>query len=434
MLKRQQFDKIVCLNCPQYSKIYGVFLQMNFLENRRWDDTRRQKVLSYVILGLMGWYVFLCVANYFHQRPLWNDERAVFQSVEVYEGVDYFTKVLINGQNFPRLYLCLIQKISQPFQFSLLSLRFLSFVFMLTAFCAWMRVARYELKNNVHFLMYVLCWLASNALIYYSSELKQYSMDVLSSAVFLLFIYNQDRLEKSGRRLRYALILAVLPAVIFFSYTAFFFFIFPLYNLVVSAKEKRPVIGYIVIYSVSLLVCGFLAYYFDMRLRDVHGYNDYFVSYASVRDFFKTFGEGTRNLFSRWLVERPRVLKRIAFFFFTFGFLNMFGSFFARIKKDGYRLKSMNTVGLIVFFELFIMGSFKSYPFSVLRTSLFFCPILLYLTIQGITAVKKINVYLYRFVFVSFFVFLSFIAVQLSYSFLSGKIELTPLLWWFGTQ
>ncbi len=80
------------------------------------------------------------------------------------------------------------------------------------------------------------------------------------------------------------------------------------------------------------------------------------------------------------------------------------------------------------------MGSFKSYPFSVLRTSLFFCPIILYLTIQGITAVKKINVYLYRFVFVSFFVFLSFIAVQLSYSFLSGKIELTPLLWWFGTQ
>ena len=392
---------------------------------------RRIWIVLSVFLSL--WYVFLCARHYLQARPLWNDEAAVFQSVEAFETKDFFTKVLINGQNFPRFYLCLIHHISKPFDFSILSLRFFSFVAMISAFFVWMKIARLEFKEEFSRFTYMLLWCSSAALIYYAAELKQYSMDVLVSGIFMLFLYQQRHLQEKVGFKRYGLILVVLPALILFSYTAFFYFLFPLYNLILSAREDKKSVRFIMIYVVSLVLFSFLAYYFDMRLRDVYGYDDYFISFASVGTFFKTLGEGITNLFSRWLVERPRILKKIILSFFVFGFLNMFVSFFAHIKEDKYYLTSMKTIGLVIFAELFLMGCIQRYPFSVPRTSLFFCPVVLFLTLSGIMGLKKIHRYLYRIVFYSFFILLIFIFLQLSYLTLHGRIGFAPLLWWFGS-
>lgn len=141
----------------------------------------------FILIAL--WYVTACGVHYFSQRPLWNDELAVFDSIQDFYPSDFFTRELETFQVFPRLYLFYIQSFAKLFDNSVLSLRFFSLVCMMAAFAVWVRVARRELKNPLEFLAFVLCWAASAPLIYYSAELKQYSMDVLVSGIFMSFLY-----------------------------------------------------------------------------------------------------------------------------------------------------------------------------------------------------------------------------------------------------
>src|SRR3989338_9085496 len=193
---------------------------------------------SAIIIITMLWYLSLCLANYFSLRPLWNDEECVLRSLKLFTPARIFNEPLVALQVFPRVYLFLIQKISQPFDFHLLALRFFSFVCMLAAFFVWMKIARYEFKNKIDRLAFALSWCASAVLIYYSAELKQYSMDVLAAALFLLFLYNQERFEKEKPFWLYACTLVSLPVLLLFSYPALFFCFVPLYNLK-TGKETR---------------------------------------------------------------------------------------------------------------------------------------------------------------------------------------------------
>lgn len=403
------------------------------LNSQKPESPGAEKYLSLIIYLLVGWYLLLCTQHYFNQRPLWNDEACVFQSVKTFTPRQMFGEQLKALQVFPRAYLFFIQRISEPFGFSLLSLRFLSFVAMMCAFFIWLRLAQYELRNKLEYLTFVLSWGASALLIYYSAELKQYSMDVLAAAVFLSFLYNQQRLEKDMKTGHYALICALLPALGMFSYTAFLFMFFPLYNLMYSARANPKVIKCVIVYVISFVVFLFLSYCFDMRLRPVsivtEGFGDYFVSFESMGEFFKTFGEGLTNLFSRWFAERPRIIKKIAIFFVSFGTIDLFYAFFANIKKDKFYFKSLNTIALILFGELFVLGALKKYPFVVPRTVLFYCPIVLYLTVRGIKNLQYIHRYLYRTVHGLYIVFLSVVSISLARLIFGGDLGGMPKLW-----
>lgn len=259
-------------------------------------------------------------------------------------------------------------------------------------------------------------------------------MDVFTGALFLLFLYHQDRLQQKDRHERYFLCLVLLPFLGLFSYTAFLFAVLPLYNLILSTRQDIYYLKFAGIYGLSLGFVILLSYFFDMRLRPIdivtEGFNDYFISFQSVGEFLKTFGEGTMNLFSRWFAEQPRIIKKVAIFFVPFGFVNMFYGFFKNIRNEKYFFHSLNTITLILFIELFILGALKKYPFTVPRTSLFFCPIVLYMTVQGIVNIKFINKYLYRIVHGLYVAFLSLMTIGLSHLvIIKGDLGAMPKLW-----
>ena len=182
-------------------------------------------LISAGIVFIAVWYVTVCVLHYLSQRPLWLDENMVFESVKTFAPGEFFSRKLAYDQIFSKLYLFVIQRIAEPFSLSLLSVRFMSFFAMLTAFVVWMRIAGQELKGRSAMLTYVLSWAGSSLLVYYSAELKPYSMDVLASGLFVFFIINADRLQKEKRPL-YLLGMTLLPLLGLFSYPAFLFFIF----------------------------------------------------------------------------------------------------------------------------------------------------------------------------------------------------------------
>ncbi len=389
-------------------------------------------IQSLIILAIL-WYLLLCVLHLLSLRPLWNDEDCVFKSIAAFSPRDFFTKPLAAFQMFPRVYLFLIQQIAKPFQFSLLVLRLPSFLCMLAGFFCWLKIASYELKEKLDYLTFILCWSASVVLIYYAAELKPYSMDVLVASLFILFLYHQQRLEIQEKRWKYFFVLAGLPALVMFSYPAYVFVVLPLYNLLNSVKKDKKNIGLLGTYAGAVLTFGILSYHFDMRLRPVkeltQGFNDYFISFASRGEFLKTFGEGTMNLLSRWFVERPKILKEIGVFFVMPFFLKTLIGFFRNFKKDQFRIKSIHTLALIVFAELFILGAFKKYPFTVPRTSLFFCPIVLLLTVKGIADLKDWNIHLYRLVLGGFIYFLFFVGLGISFFVFAGQLSFRPVLW-----
>jgi len=352
----------------------------------------RSSILKYFSLTVIGWYLFLCTVHYFNQRPLWNDEECVFQSVRNFSAFKMFNESLDSLQVFPRVYLFLIQQFSTQFDFHLLSLRFFPYVAMMSAFFIWIRLADAHIKDRFLYFVFLLSWPASVTLIYYSAELKQYSLDVCLSAILLWFLYRQAQLALKG--VQYRALLCVLPAFVLFSYPAYLFMPLIFWNILRSSNRlfQNPDIY---IFGFSTVLFSGLSYYFDMRLASkivYSGYGDYFVFTDSIQNFFKTTQEGINNLFSRWFVESPRFYRKIARVFVFFGLAQMFVSFFQHIKKDNYKLHSLHTIAFVLFIELFLLGVFKKYPFTVPRTSLFFCPIVLWLTVEGIGSLLTFSV------------------------------------------
>jgi hypothetical protein len=381
---------------------------------------------------LIAWYVGACAVHYLSLRSLWNDELAVLDSIRFLKPSELFVQPLRTDQAFPHFYLFVIQSFAKPFGNYSLSLRFFPFVCMMAAFGVWFGIARRELKNPLEYLTFILCWTASVPLIYYSAELKQYSMDVLVSGLLVWFLYEQEKLRSIGGR-KYTVILALLPLSVLFSYPAYFFLVFPLWNLYREFRSDRARWKWILVYLSSLLVCVALSYQFDIRLRPMesvtNGFNDYFITTNSIKDFLQTFGEGINNLFSRWFVELPKVFRKLARVFMFFGLIYMFAGFFKNIHKSQWKFCSISTVALVIFLELAVAGALQKYPFGVPRTALFFCPMLLILTVQGIRQLKTLNPYVYCVVHGSFLAYLCVVAVGILRIVLTQPLIAIPTIW-----
>lgn len=379
-----------------------------------------------ILIGL--WYLTLCFFHYISQKPLWNDELAVKQSLDNFTSAkDFFTRPLYAVQVFPRFYLLVIYYIAQFFQSHVLGLRMISFIAMCAAFLLWARLMRRELKDHVAYLTFLLCWCASVPMIYYAAELKQYSMDVLVAVLFLLFLQNQRSWQQIKRK-KLNITLVFLPALGLVSYPAFLFCFFPFYNLVRSVRRNKALITSLILFICSVLVFVSLSFYFDMRLAPVSdlnvphsgGHGDYMISFESIGDFFKTFGEGVNNLFSRFLADHPRILRKITRCFTGFGLIYLIYGFLAHIKKEQYYLTSVKTIAFVLFWEMFLLGALRKYPFTVPRTSLFYAPIVFYLSIQGIALTRRIHKYLYWFLQGAFITFLLILNI------LIARIILSP--------
>ena len=381
---------------------------------------------------LIAWYVGLCLWHFFSQRPLWNDEACVFQSIKYFDAVAMFSKPLMSIQVFPRAYLFCIQRFSRLFDYHLLSLRFFPLLAMLTAFGVWMRLARREWSGGWPYGVFILSWSASALLIYYAAELKPYSMDVLAASLFIWFIVEEVDLKEHLSSMKYRVVLAGLPALGLVSYPAFLFALIVLYNLILTRQRKRQGWRDLIIYCLALGFFLALSYVFDMRFRHVtdvtSGFGDYFISFASVGEFFKTFQEGTLNLFIKWLVIRPRIVKKIATFFMAFGLLYMFYGFNRHIKRDGFMIKSLHTLPMALYLELVCLGALKIYPFTVPRTSLFFAPLVMFMVVEALRSLIKWKPPVGYLISGLYGGFLFFLALSLTRVLVNGPMGFEPVI------
>lgn len=321
------------------------------------------------------------------QRPLYNDELCVLYCIEHLSKQDFFNHALFKDQAFPRFYLYLIGVLSGFYHYSVLSLRFFPLVSMLAAFFVWASIARRELKEK-GFFFFILSWAASGMLVYYAAELKQYSFDVLVAGIFFLFLQRLRDLPFW----KVAFISCLLPLLGAFSYPAFFFLIFVLWNLFsLGIKDVR----FRLVLGAYMFICAImvgLVYYFDLRFTDkslIGLFPQYFVSVKSIGIFLQTLTEGVNNLIARWFVVKPLWLRYITRFFMTFGMIELAIGFKGKFKEDGCGFYSIGAVAPILLLEMICFSIFRIFPFRLTRAVLFFCPILFFLTIQFFMRLEK---------------------------------------------
>ena len=344
-----------------------------------------------LLISCISWFVFLCFFHYFSARGLWLDENFILKNLESLQTPQILGP-LSSSQAFPRIYLIAIKLFSQKFDYNVLSLRFFPLLSMLAAFFIWAKIYQEELSGRWQALLALFLFSSSYHLSYYAAELKHYSMDVLVVAIFSLYMIRLRQLKHSPSKLFIGATL-MLPLTLFLSYSSFFIFWVVIYNFLFILKENRKILPLLIIYTSMCFLFGVFIYFFDLKYTlstsALFSYwSDYFVCTDTFYCFIKSFGEGLRKM-SVWWFGNSSFFRRIASFFIPFFVLSLFGYGIKSLKKGKFRLLTIDSLGIIIFLELVILGATGKYPFTGARITLFFAPFVFYFIVKGISFCRR---------------------------------------------
>ncbi|MBP9853735.1 MAG: hypothetical protein KBD53_02575 [Candidatus Omnitrophica bacterium] len=342
----------------------------------------------------MGGFIFLCLLHLFSQRPLWLDENFVYQNIIQSTSVQLFGP-LDTSQAFPRVHLCMVKWFSFLFDNHVVALRFFSFVFMTAAFLVWKRIYFSQIKENQTLVgLLLFSWVSSYWLVYYSAELKPYSMDVLTVGLYTLFFYFQNQFKDQAPSRLLWISSAFIPFLIFFSYASIFVLWIGVYNFLHLAFRNKKLIGVLILHGFISLVCLILFYWFDIRHSSSGTMSNYWESYflctESAKCFFGTFGEGVKRYAVFWWGTQ-KFFRRAAVIFiplFLYGLVRWgAGSF----KKENFKIVSLESLSFVLFIEFIILGLLHKYPFTGQRITLFYAPFVFYLIIKTLIEARRIK-------------------------------------------
>ncbi|MCD4779427.1 MAG: hypothetical protein K8S27_02610 [Candidatus Omnitrophica bacterium] len=336
-------------------------------------------------------FIVLSLLHFFSDRPLWEDEIYVKNNLEKYHYVQLFG-VLDHSQSFPRVYLVWIKFLSRFFDYHMKALRFLPLVMMICALGLWRRVYQRQTDHAFIILSALLLFACSFRMVYYAAELKPYSLDVLSVALVALICFKQKGRDADQLRPRDYLSSAVLPFFILFSYGSIFVVWIPAWNYLLKTREDKRFWKIFILSAGSCVLAAMLFYLIDFRYSvndaNIHYWNDYFLCVENRECFLSTFGEGVQRLVTYWFGNtKPQMLAASLFIpVFMFGMVRYGG---ASLLKDRLSVTNLDAMAIVLFFEMMVLGVLRKYPFTGERLTLFYAPIVFYLTVKTIWSTKK---------------------------------------------
>lgn len=357
------------------------------------SDLKRKTILALIVFVVL-WFIFLCLLNYFAQKPRM-DEGEIQQNIAELTVPQLFGELRYN-QVFPRAYLALISIYSSYFSYSLLALRFFPLLFMLLGFFLWIYIYKKEANNLFYLFLLIFSFASSVFTIDYAAYLKQYSCDLFTIAVFTIFIYHQKEYFQGRGNLKYLWLFSILtPVLIVFSQMSVFIFWMIIYNYLFFIKKDKAVVKLLLVYTGLVAIFCWLVYRFDiiysLRVKFMQEYwKDCFINTSSVYGFIKTFTNGLQNLIVRWFVE-AKLAKGFANVFMPFCLVAIVRSFWLSFRENKGRIFDINAICLVLILELLVLGIFKAYPFTGARVTLFIAPFIFYMIVKGIYLTKKIK-------------------------------------------
>ncbi|MDD5356404.1 MAG: hypothetical protein PHY56_07710 [Candidatus Omnitrophica bacterium] len=362
----------------------------------------------YFIYAAVIYYLFICILHLASRRPPWLDEILLINNLKELSLKEIFGQ-LRYGQGFPRIYLLIIYKLGKAFNYNVISLRILPFVFMLTGFGLWLGIFRKAVGRGESYLLFILSWCGSIYMTYYAAEFKQYSADVFAAGVFTYFILRQKE-SVALLRPRISLILqySSLPFLVLFSYTGYFFIPVVLYNLLLLCVKNKKDFIYLMAYLLSALAVVFISYNLDLKhtlaMPGIKNYwKDYFISLSSPGGFLTSLGEGLRNIFIKWFWKDAPVTW-VMTIFMPFGLYYIVSRGIKQFKDDSSFVISLDALAPALLTGLFTAAALQILPFTATRLTIFIAPFIFYVIIRGIELPKNKFFWFYA-VLISIFIF-----------------------------
>jgi len=351
---------------------YNRFERGRFL--LRWD------ILAYLIIGLG---VSLRLIQYNFNRSLWLDEAFLALNILNRSLLGLFHPLSYN-QGAPVGFLIMEKIVVEVFNGSEYALRLMPLLFGIISLFLFYKLAQ-RYSNKFAILISLILFSVSWYLIYYSSEVKQYSSDVAIALLLLLLATRAIGTKKMGGD--QATILGIIgAAAIWFSHPSVFILagagiILISAGFIKNKKNNKEVIKRVTICSfwfLSLIICYFTS------LRYI-GHNDVLLQYWSAN--FMPFP--------------PSNLEKLQWFPNTFNEilknpvgLSSSGIVLVSILAGGISLysKDREKFFLLILPIVFclIASGFHKYPFGG-RLVLFIAPIILLFVGEGAERIAKIS-------------------------------------------
>lgn len=380
-----------------------------------------EKIISVLIFVAILWFVFLCLLNYFAQKPRM-DEGEILLNIKELTIPQLFGELKYN-QVFPRLYLALISVFSSRFYYSLLSLRFFPLLFMIMGFFLWIYIYKQESKTNFYLFLLIFSFTSSIFTIDYAAYLKQYSCDLFAIAVFTMFIYYQKKYLNREVSIKYLWFFSVFsPVLIALSASSLLIFWIIIYNYVFFLKKNKEIRLPFAVYIFLTLVFCLLVYRFDirysLRVKFMQEYwKNCFIDSSCVYNFFKTFTNGLQNLLVRWFLEN-KIAKSVASIFMPFCLVAICRSLWLSLKEYKGKILDANSICGVLISELFILGILRVYPFTGSRITLFIAPFVFLMIVKGIYLTEKIKLIFFP-LLSAYVIFLSGVSYYLLFFYLN---------------
>lgn len=381
------------------------------------DAMKIHKVLLIIII-LAG--VFFRCAEFFSEKSLWFDEAKTALKIE-----GNTCEQLINGktitkkQPYPAGFLIITKWFSMLGGNNELSLRLFPFVCGILALFLFYRVA-HELFGPAPALLALSFFALSPNLIYYSSELKPYSSDILFTVIFLHVFYNIIHKELSWQKI---ILFGVVGGLAFWvSYPIVFVAAGMGLSTLVLSLRQRDMIRSRKIVAIGLLWAAHFCLFYFLYIR-------YFTRADGLVHYWRV-AYMPLNIFSfefmRWFMGSFALFFKINLKFpVSLSALTMIMGSVALYKEQR---KNFFLLGAPILLVLFASG-LKIYPFQG-RVILFLVPIFMlvivhgvYKFIEGIKAAKYIRVLL-----IIFFLYYPVLHTLRQWREPYGKSEIKPVM------
>ena len=248
------------------------------------------KAVLIPIIIVIAWFLFLCLLNYFAQKPRM-DEGEILNNIKELSIPQLFGELKYN-QVFPRAYLALISLFSGQFSYNLMSLRFFPLLFSIAGFLLWIYIYKRESKSNFNLFLLLFSFASSVFMIDYAAYLKQYSCDLFTVAVFTAFIYQQKKYieGKAVSTVGLWLFSIFTPILIAFSQMSFLVSWIVIYNYLFLLRDDKKIRFPLVVYTLFTVLFCLLVYWFDLRhsmkVKFMQEYwNNCFIDTSSLYNF-----------------------------------------------------------------------------------------------------------------------------------------------------
>lgn len=336
--------------------------------------------------------IFLRLVQYLYNRSLWVDEAMLALNIVNRSFAELLTP-LDYGQNAPLLFLMLERLSVQILGKSEYALRLPSLIFGIASIILFYQVLKRYTQSNV--VLFSLCFFAiSDPLIYYSSEVKQYSCDL---AVFLLIYLIIHQFQADKISWKKTITLAIISAsLIWISFTSIFVLFSGLICLIIfnfKSKNWQNLFKLLPPLLMVLTSLGSLYYFFlsksisNQALRNSWAGKGGFAPIPILSPIRETIKWYLNTFINMFISPSGFQLPGLAAMLF------LVGCFWLFIKNKDKLLLFLLPIGLTL-----VASSLQKYPFSTLsndnyvqggRLILFLVPSIIIIVAEGVNYFTK---------------------------------------------